>query len=93
VTLWRDYNQRACSEQRIEELKNDLAADGFCMRQFYATEAAFLSVLFALLRCAHPFRAACRLAVSIRSAQPAESLPASHRHAQSKALPASGDAA
>lgn len=47
VTLWRDYNQRACIEQRIEELKNDLAADGFCMRQFYATEAAFLSVLFA----------------------------------------------
>ena len=47
VTLWRDYNQRACVEQRIEELKNDLAADGFCMRQFYATEAAFLSVLFA----------------------------------------------
>lgn len=47
VTLWRDYNQRACVEQRIEELKNDLAADVFCMRQFYATEAAFLSVLFA----------------------------------------------
>jgi hypothetical protein len=47
VTLWRDYNQRACVEQRIEELKNDLAADGFCMKQFFATEAAFLSVLFA----------------------------------------------
>ena len=47
VELWRDYNQRACIEQRIEELKNDLAADGFCMKQFYATEAAFLSVLFA----------------------------------------------
>lgn len=47
VTLWRDYNQRACIEQRIEELKNDLAADGFCMKQFFATEAAFLSVLFA----------------------------------------------
>jgi hypothetical protein len=47
VALWRDYNQRACVEQRIEELKNDLAADGFCVRQFYATEAAFLSVPFA----------------------------------------------
>lgn len=75
VELWRDYNQRACIEQRIEELKNDLAADGFCMKQLirspphgsltlraalravclaarrsarlYATEAAFLSVLFA----------------------------------------------
>ena len=45
VELWRDYNQRACIEQRIEELKNDLAADGFCMKQFYATEAAFLSVV------------------------------------------------
>lgn len=47
VSLWRDYNQRACVEQRIEELKNDLAADGFCLKQFFATEAAFLSVLFA----------------------------------------------
>lgn len=47
VSLWRDYYQRACIEQRIEELKNDLAADGFCMMQFFATKAAFLSVLFA----------------------------------------------
>ncbi len=75
VTLWRDYNQRACVEQRIEELKNDLAADGFCLQQLirspphgtltlraalravclaaapaarlFATEAAFLSMLFA----------------------------------------------
>ena len=47
VELWRDYNQRACVEQRIEELKNDLAAYGFCMKQFNATEAAFLSVPFA----------------------------------------------
>ncbi|MEQ1750678.1 MAG: transposase [Prosthecobacter sp.] len=47
VELWRDYNQRACIEQRIEELKNDLAADGFYTKQFYATEAAFWSVLFA----------------------------------------------
>lgn len=43
--IWRDYNQRACIEQRIEELKSDLAADDFCLQQFYATEAAFLSVL------------------------------------------------
>jgi len=47
VSLWRDYNQRACVEQRIEELKNDLAADGFCLKQFFATEAAFLSAPFA----------------------------------------------
>jgi hypothetical protein len=43
--LWRDYNQRACIEQRICELKDDLAADCFCRRQFFATEAAFRSVL------------------------------------------------
>jgi hypothetical protein len=44
--LWRDYNQRACVEQHIEELKNDLQVDGFCMRDFFATECAFLSVCF-----------------------------------------------
>jgi hypothetical protein len=44
--LWRDYNQRACCEQHIEELKNDLQAAGFCMHDFYATESAFLSVCF-----------------------------------------------
>ncbi len=43
--VWRDYNQRACMEQRIEELKSDLAADDFCLQEFFATEAAFLSVL------------------------------------------------
>jgi hypothetical protein len=44
--LWRDYNQRAVIEQRIEELKAELHADGFCMKEFYATESAFLAVLF-----------------------------------------------
>ena len=34
-------------EQRIEELKNDLAAGGFCVREFFGTESAFLGVLFA----------------------------------------------
>jgi hypothetical protein len=43
--IWRDYNQRACVEHRIEELKSDLAADDFCLREFYATETAFLSIL------------------------------------------------
>jgi len=33
--IWRDYNQRACIEQRIEELKSDLAADDFCLREFF----------------------------------------------------------
>lgn len=44
--LWRDYNGRATIKQRIEELKNDLAADDFCTQNFWATEAAFLAVLF-----------------------------------------------
>ena len=43
--VWRDYNQRACMEQCIEELKSDLAADDFCLREFFATEAAFLGIL------------------------------------------------
>jgi len=46
LALWRDYNGRACVEQRIEELKHDLAADGFCLQPFFATAAAFLAVLF-----------------------------------------------
>ena len=32
-------------ENRIEELKNDLGADGFCLKSFFATEAAFRSIL------------------------------------------------
>ena len=46
LALWRDYNGRATVEQRIEELKNDLGADDFCTQNFWATEAAFLAVLF-----------------------------------------------
>ena len=46
LVLWRDYNGRATIEQRIEELKNDLATDDFCTQNFWATEAAFLAVLF-----------------------------------------------
>lgn len=43
--IWRDYNQRSDVEKRIAELKYDLAADDFCLRQFFATEAAFLGIL------------------------------------------------
>lgn len=35
--VWRRDNGRAAVEQRIEELKNDLAADDFCTRQSFAT--------------------------------------------------------
>jgi hypothetical protein len=45
LELWQDYNGRACVEQRIEELKKDVAADGFCLQAFFSTEAAFLAVL------------------------------------------------
>ena len=34
-------------EQRIEELKNDLAAYDFCLWQFFATGAVFLAVVAA----------------------------------------------
>lgn len=44
--IWREYNQRATIENRIAELKYDLAADDFCMYKFFATEAAFRGVTF-----------------------------------------------
>jgi Transposase DDE domain group 1 len=43
--IWRNYNQRADMENRIAELKHDLGADGFCLQQFFATEAAFQAIL------------------------------------------------
>src|SRR6516165_1252981 len=46
LEIWRDYNGRAAVECRIDELKNQLAADHFCLRSFFATESAFLAVLF-----------------------------------------------
>jgi hypothetical protein len=46
LDIWRDYNHRACVECRIDELKNELAADHFCLRSFFATESAFLAVVF-----------------------------------------------
>jgi hypothetical protein len=43
--VWRDYNRRADMENRIAELKHDLGADGFCLKEFFATEAAFRAIL------------------------------------------------
>jgi DNA-directed RNA polymerase subunit N (RpoN/RPB10) len=43
--IWRDYNRRADMENQIAELKHDLGADGFCLQEFFATEAAFRAVL------------------------------------------------
>lgn len=43
--IWRDYNRRADMENRIAELKHDLGADRFCLKDFHATDAVFRSVL------------------------------------------------
>lgn len=45
--VWRFYRKRAVLETRIRELKWDYGIDGFCMKKFYATEAAFRVVCFA----------------------------------------------
>lgn len=43
--VWRDYNRRAGMENRIAQLKHDLGAERFRMKQFHATEAAFRTIL------------------------------------------------
>lgn len=43
--IWRDYNHRADMENRIAELKHDLGADRFCLKDFHATDGVFRSVL------------------------------------------------
>ena len=45
--VWRLYRHRADCENRIEELKHDFGLNGFCTNDFYATEAAFRSVMIA----------------------------------------------
>lgn len=57
--IWRDYNRRADMENRIAELKHDLTADDFCLREFFATEAAFRSILL-LFNLLGEFQRACR---------------------------------
>ena len=44
LELWRDYNKRAVIEQRIEEIKAELHADGFCMVTVRATFQLHISV-------------------------------------------------
>lgn len=57
--IWRDYNHRSDMENRIAELKHDLAADDFCLQEFFATEAAFRSILL-LFNLLGEFQRACR---------------------------------
>jgi hypothetical protein len=45
--VWRLYKGRGDSENRIAELKADFGLNGFCLDPFYATEAAFRSVMLA----------------------------------------------
>lgn len=47
VEVWRLYNGRGDSENRIAELKGEFGLNGFCLDPFYATEAAFRSVMLA----------------------------------------------
>ena len=49
--VWRFYNGRADSENRLKELKYDYGADGFCLQSFFGTEAVFrlICVLFNIL--------------------------------------------
>jgi hypothetical protein len=50
--IWRFYNGRADSENRIRELKHDYAANGFCLQSFFGTEAVFrlICLLFNLMQ-------------------------------------------
>lgn len=45
--VWRFYRERAHLENKIRELKWDYGIDGFCMKKFFATEAAFQTVCLA----------------------------------------------
>ena len=45
--LWRLYRGRADCENRIKELKYDFGADSFNLKDFWATEAALLTVMLA----------------------------------------------
>ena len=45
--VWRNYRGRADCENRIKELKQDFGADNFCLKDFWATEAALIFVMIA----------------------------------------------
>jgi hypothetical protein len=63
--IWRDYNRRADMENRIAELKHDLGADGFCLKEFFATEAAFQAILL-LFNLLSEFQRSARIHCSLR---------------------------
>ena len=45
--IWLSYKDRADAENRIKELKYDFGLDSFCMDKFWATEAAFRTIMIA----------------------------------------------
>src|SRR5512136_171457 len=61
--VWRTYNGRADTENRLKELKYGFGADGFCSRRFWATEAALRAICL-LYNLVEAFQGA--LAVPVR---------------------------
>ncbi len=47
VDVWRCYRARGDAENRIKELKQDFGMDSFVLKDFFASEAALLFVMFA----------------------------------------------
>ena len=47
IHIGEQYKGRADAENRIKELKEDFGAKGFCMDDFYGTEAAMRMVMIA----------------------------------------------
>ena len=47
IEVWRIYRGRAVAENRIKELKYDFGMDAFNLSKFFATEAAFRSIMVA----------------------------------------------
>lgn len=45
--IWEQYKRRGDAENRIQELKQDFGMNGFCLNQFFATEAALRMVMIA----------------------------------------------
>ncbi len=45
--IWLSYKDRTDAENRIKELKYDFGLDSFCMDKFWATEAAFRTIMIA----------------------------------------------
>ena len=45
--IWRTYRGRADCENRIKELNYDFAADRFCLKDFFASEACLNTVMLA----------------------------------------------